>query len=205
MKNINTPYDDVFQTLLNDCTELIIPVVNEIFGENYTGKERITFSPNEHFLNQQDGNTKEKITDSCFVIQGAVCKKYHYEENLREYNTNAEKMEELKKKYQEIRNRLELMCDAGMICEYTKCAIIDMSNKVVENLTARYANVREEVKAVMGGKVLDYEAKDILKRGIRQGLEEGLLSLVRDGLLSVEEAAKRLQMSESEFKKLLKQ
>lgn len=104
---------------------------------------------------------------------------------------------------------MELMCDAGMICEYTKCAIIDMSNKVVENLTARYANVREGVKAVMGGKVLDYEAKDILKRGIRQGLEEGqketLLSLVRDGLLSVEEAAKRLQMSESEFKKLLQQ
>lgn len=94
---------------------------------------------------------------------------------------------------------------AGMICEYTKCAIIDMSNKVVENLTARYVNVREGVKAVMGGKVLDYEAKDILKRGIRQGLEEGLLSLVRDGLLSVEEAAKRLQMSESEFKKLLQQ
>ena len=57
----------------------------------------------------------------------------------------------------------------------------------------------------MGGKVLDYEAKDILKQGIRQGLEEGLLSLVRDGLLSVEEAARRLQMSESEFKKLLKQ
>ena len=24
----NTPYDDVFRTLLTDCTELIIPVVN---------------------------------------------------------------------------------------------------------------------------------------------------------------------------------
>ena len=27
----NTPYDDVFRTLLTDCTELMIPVVNEIF------------------------------------------------------------------------------------------------------------------------------------------------------------------------------
>ncbi len=43
MKNINTPYDDVFRTLLNDCTELIIPVVNEIFGENYTGKRENHF------------------------------------------------------------------------------------------------------------------------------------------------------------------
>lgn len=34
----NTPYDDVFRTLLTDCTELILPVVNEIFHMNYTGK-----------------------------------------------------------------------------------------------------------------------------------------------------------------------
>ena len=27
----NTPYDDVFRTLLTDCTELMIPVVNEFF------------------------------------------------------------------------------------------------------------------------------------------------------------------------------
>ena len=31
----NTPYDDVFRTLLNDCSSLIIPVINEVFGEEY--------------------------------------------------------------------------------------------------------------------------------------------------------------------------
>ena len=31
MNMINTPYDDVFRTLLNDCPKLIIPVINEIF------------------------------------------------------------------------------------------------------------------------------------------------------------------------------
>ena len=31
----NTPYDDVFRTLLTDCTKLIIPIVNEIFKEDY--------------------------------------------------------------------------------------------------------------------------------------------------------------------------
>ena len=36
-----TPYDDVFRTLLNDCTSLIIPVVNELFGEHFTGNETI--------------------------------------------------------------------------------------------------------------------------------------------------------------------
>ena len=65
---VNTPYDDVFRTLLNDCTELVIPVVNEIFGENYFGKEQIITLQNEHFIRSQDGVTKEKITDTCFVI-----------------------------------------------------------------------------------------------------------------------------------------
>ena len=27
---VNTPYDDVFRTLLNDCSSLIIPIANEI-------------------------------------------------------------------------------------------------------------------------------------------------------------------------------
>ena len=64
----NTPYDDVFRTLLNDCSSLIIPVINETFGEHYTGKEKIVFSQNEHLLNRQDGAEEERITDSCFKI-----------------------------------------------------------------------------------------------------------------------------------------
>ena len=45
-----TAYDDVFRTLLNDCRKLIIPVINEMFGESYTGEETIQFLPNEHFI-----------------------------------------------------------------------------------------------------------------------------------------------------------
>ena len=49
----NTPYDDVFRTLLNDCSPLILPLINEVFDEHYTGREKIVFSPNEHFLNRR--------------------------------------------------------------------------------------------------------------------------------------------------------
>jgi hypothetical protein len=76
---VNTPYDDVFKTLLNDCTSLIIPVVNEIFGEDYRGDEMIKFLPNEHFINQPEGNTEKEFTDSCFEIYGREHKKYHLE------------------------------------------------------------------------------------------------------------------------------
>lgn len=52
----NTPYDDVFRTLLTDCTELIIPVVNEIFHTKYTRKEKICLLQNEHFIKLPDGS-----------------------------------------------------------------------------------------------------------------------------------------------------
>ena len=45
----------MFRTILNDCWQLVIPIINEIFHENYTGNEKIEFSPNEHFLAQLAG------------------------------------------------------------------------------------------------------------------------------------------------------
>lgn len=76
---VNTPYDDVFKTLANDCKELLIPVVNEGFNEHFSGNEQITFYPNEHFIAQQNGQEQERITDTCFEISGNPAKKYHIE------------------------------------------------------------------------------------------------------------------------------
>lgn len=78
-KNINTPYDDVFRTLTVDCSQLLIPVINEVFGKNYTGNEIIEFSPNEHFLNQQDGDEQKRISDSSFTIHSETVDKYIFE------------------------------------------------------------------------------------------------------------------------------
>ena len=72
-------YDGAFRTILNDCRKLIIPLINEIFGEEYTGDEEIQFFPNEHFLDQQDKPNKERITDTNFRITGKEIKKYHIE------------------------------------------------------------------------------------------------------------------------------
>jgi len=46
---VNTPYDDVFRTLLNDCSSLIIPIVNEIFHESYSGDEAVEKLKGEKF------------------------------------------------------------------------------------------------------------------------------------------------------------
>lgn len=51
---------------------------------------------------------------------------------------------------------------------------MEMSDKVVENLARKYENVREGVKSVMGGKVLEHEAKTILREGWKQGEDYGI-------------------------------
>lgn len=303
---INTPYDDVFRTLLNDCPKLIIPVINEIFEEHYSGTEEIQFLPNEHFLNRQGGKEEERITDSLFVIKASEPKNYHmecqstpdnsmlvrifeydaqialdngiiegntltvdfpnsailflrcdektpdemklclrtpggnltygipimkqknyeieeifqkellflipfnifsHEKKLKEYNNNETKLEELKQEYGQIRTKLEKLCKDKYIDEYTKCTIIDMSDKVLENLAGKYQNVKEGVKSVMGGKVLEYEAKTIKNEGITQGISQGItqgmirayVDLLNDGVITLKEAAKRLNMSEKDL------
>lgn len=72
-------YDGAFRTILNDCRKLVIPVINEIFHENYTGNEKIEFFPNEHFIDQLDEADKKRITDTNFRITGRTTKKYHLE------------------------------------------------------------------------------------------------------------------------------
>jgi len=32
-------YDGAFRTILNDCRKLVIPIINEMFGETYTGED----------------------------------------------------------------------------------------------------------------------------------------------------------------------
>ena len=79
----------------------------------------------------------------------------------------------MKREYAEIRRRLERLAETGEISEYVKCTLIDMTAKAVENLARNYESVREGVKSVMGGKILDYEAKQIRNAGIREGEARG--------------------------------
>ena len=280
MSNINTPYDDVFRTLLVDCKGLIIPIVNEVFGEHFTGNEKVILKENEIFLRQQDGNEEKRITDSSFAIvgiEGQYSKQYHlecqstedgsmlirmyeydsqialkegvlegtilnvhfpqsailylrhaketpdilkicihtpggsitypvmvmkvreydieeifeknllflipfyifcYENGLSEIEQDVIRLKQLKDTFERINIRLEQMCMDGMLDRYTKMTICEMSQKVIDSLAYKYANVRKEVTSVMGGKVLEHKAKDILRQGEAIGKEIGLDALV---------------------------
>ena len=300
MSNFNTAYDDVFRTLLVDCRELIIPVVNEVFHTNYVGSESVILHENEFFMRQQDGEEEKIVTDSSFAIVSfsGESKRYHlecqssvdgsilirmyeydsqlalqnsellqqslavrfpesavlylrhnesipdvfeirihtpngsisynvptlkvqqydietifekkllflipfyiftYEKLFPEINDSVEKLEVLKREYAMITHRLGQLVRDGYINEYIKKSICEMSERVIIKLASSYESIRKEVTSIMGGKVLEYEAKDIL----RNGKKEAYLELVNDGLLSIEEAAKRADMTVEEFQKEL--
>jgi hypothetical protein len=280
--NLNTEYDDAFRTLLTDCPHLIIPVVNEMFGENYTGSERITELQNEQFQIETDNySLKERITDSSFEIEreGDI-RRYHIEcqstedgsmlvrmfeydsqialderEQTREtltvrfprsgvislrhtkntpddmkmriitpggevsYNIpvlkvkdysveeifdrelyfiipfhifvyeskfprmehNPDMLQEVQKEYAGIMERLEEALHKGKITEFDKKAVCIMSERVLKKIADKYSNVREGVGVYMGGKVLDYEAKDIRNSGIAEGIRLGKEAGIREG------------------------
>ena len=274
MDNSSTPYDDVLRTLLNDCPFLIISVINVMFNEHYTGRERIVFGPNEHLVKQQGGKEKKRVTDTFFTIYGATPKSYHiecqatadgtilirifeydaqialrdrkmegntlrvrfpnsallslrssastpdamkiivefpngehsydvpvlkvqeysiediftqgllfllpfhifaHEKRFKEYEDDGEKLKSLLDEYRMIQARLEELVVSGKIDEYAKCTLEDMSHKVAAHLTQRHPKLQKGVTSIMMGKVLEYEAKTILRKGMLEGERKGRL------------------------------
>lgn len=81
METINTPYDDTFRTLLQDCPELVVPLINELFGTNYTGREVVVSNENEIFLRNPEGKKEKRVTDSNLTLISlkGISKRYHLE------------------------------------------------------------------------------------------------------------------------------
>lgn len=111
---------------------------------------------------------------------------FTYENQLPDYENNENLRKKLLSDFRTILNRLQENCDNGIIDEYTKRMIIDMSKKVVRNfLNNKFPKIRKEVEIMFGGKVLDFEAKRIKDQAIKEGLEEGLARGRAEGLISL--------------------
>jgi hypothetical protein len=224
----STPYDDVFHTLVVDCTDLMIPVVNEAFNDDYTKNAKIILKQNEVYQHQQNGNTAKKITDSnladkytikittpagslpydvqvlkvkAYTLEEIFEKKllllipfyiFNYEDRFKGIEDDEEKLKALKSTYADIRKTLDDMCLSGELDEYTKCSICEMSEKVINSLAFKHEKIKKEVTEVMGGQVLEYEAKSILDRGLRLGREEGRKEGREEGIPNGENKLARL-------------
>ena len=295
-------YDGAFRTILNDCRKMIIPVINEIFGETYTGEEEIRFFPNEHFLDQQDEADKERITDTNFTVFGKTPKKYHvecesslpdgkitirlfeydaqialdegevteetltvtfpntavlylrtykktpdkmkyvlvtpggtvqydvpimkvqtyslddifekgllmlipfyifsHEKDLPEYNSNEQKLAELKAEYQEILERLDKLERQGVIGAFDKRTIIDLSGDVIHEIARKYKNVRKGVGDMMRGKLIETSARRLKNEAVNETKRNTALRMLKRGKLTIEEIAEDSGLSVAEVEQL---
>ena len=100
----------------------------------------------------------------------------------------------------ELYNTERLTCDKYLL-------ITDMIQKVADNLSMKYNNVRKELDEIMGGKILEFRGEKIFNEGIEKGKVDELLGLAYDGTLPVDVAAKRAEtkykVSKKDFMKML--
>ncbi len=304
-KIINTPYDDVFRTLLNDCPRFIIPVINKYLNKDYELTDDVVLNNNELFVNQQGGTQDKIITDSDFSIKddlyqiecqstvdgtmiirmwnygsqiamknakydsekgvlnlkfpdaAVMCLRHNsktpnyttinvefpagkhcsynipnikiqeitldeifeeglffiipfhifaYENRFKSCENNDLLLAELEEIYSELFSKLNECVGSG-ISECEKGTIIDMSKKVIKQITKKYPKIKKGLGDIMGGKILEYNAKTIKNEGIKEGEFRGkikiLYDLVKDGVIDIKEAAKRMNLSEDEFISLM--
>ena len=104
------------------------------------------------------------------------------EKDFPEIEQNEEKLAKLIETYTGIIAQLERLVEEGTLSEFSYLTIRDMANKVTANLARKYKSIKERIGDIMGGKVLDYEAKQIRdaaraegwKSGMERGMERGM-------------------------------
>ena len=83
------------------------------------------------------------------------------------------------------------MEQGGEITEFTRQSLKAMIDKVAMFRAGKYAGVKKEVEEIMGGKILNYEAKDIRNSGIREGISIGKEAGRQEGISIGKETGRR--------------
>jgi hypothetical protein len=90
---------------------------------------------------------------------------FSHEKDFPSYESDKTELQKLEREYIRIKKQLDELQKAGNISEFVKSAICAMTNHVLELIAQNYENVREGVGHIMGGKILEYEAKTIWQEG----------------------------------------
>ncbi|MDE7342096.1 MAG: hypothetical protein K2N80_16325 [Lachnospiraceae bacterium] len=91
---------------------------------------------------------------------------FSHEKGFPEYNSNEQKLAELKAEYKIILERLDELEQQGVIGVFDKRAIIELSSDVIKEIAQKYENVQKGVDDLMGGALIETEARKILNQGI---------------------------------------
>lgn len=129
-----------------------------------------------------------------------------HENSFPEYNSNEQKLAELKAEYQKILERLDELEQQGVIGAFDKRTIIELSGDVIKEIAQKYENVQKGVGDIMGGALIETEARTILNRGKDEGRNENkketALRMLRDGVLPIEKIAEYSGLDVAEIEQL---
>ena len=125
---------------------------------------------------------------------------FSHEKQFMVYNSNEQKLEELKTEYRRILERLDELEKEKVIGAFDKRVIIELSSDVLKEIARKYENIQKGVGGMMRGPMIETEAKRILDKGKR----ETALRMIRDGELSIEKVAKYSGLAIKEVEELAK-
>ena len=98
---------------------------------------------------------------------------FTHEAEFERHKDDSGWLETLRGEYLEMLRRLDEAVEQNLLSSYYRRTIIDMTKKVLESITAKYDRIWEGVSSVMGGQVLEHEAKTIFREGELRGRQEG--------------------------------
>ena len=127
---------------------------------------------------------------------------FSHEKSFPEYNSNEQKLAELKAEYRIILERLDELEQQGVIGAFDKRTIIELSGDVIKEIAQKYENVQKGVGDMMRGALIETSARTILNQGISQNQRETALRMLKRGKMTIEEIAEDTGLSVSEVELL---
>ena len=127
---------------------------------------------------------------------------FSHEKGFPEYNSNVQKLEELKAEYQKILERLDGLEQQEAIGAFEKRTIIELSGDVIKEIAQKYENVQKGIGDMMSGALIETSARAILNQGISQNQRETALRLLKRGKQTIEEIAEDTGLSAAEVERL---
>ena len=128
---------------------------------------------------------------------------FTFEAEFPKYKEDIDELQALTAEYEMIIERLDLLEQRGEIGAFDKRTIIELSENVLKEVVKKYDNVKKGVGEIISGALIETEARKLWDEGRLEGINKGRLSayaeMLREGLISVSDAASHLDMTEEEL------
>ena len=127
---------------------------------------------------------------------------FSHEKGFPEYNSNEEKLAELKAEYQEILVRLDGLERQGVIGAFDKRTLIDLSGDVIHEIAQKYQNVQKGVGDMMRGALIETSARRLKNEAENEAKRNIALRMLKRGKLAIEDIAEYSGLSVAEVEQL---